>query len=143
MQSKLTTSGATNSGVPKRTCRNGIRYKTRNHIIYNILNGPATHSQTLVGIKFACQAKVNDLDAIALLCEHQNVLRLQIQMDNAVTVYKGHGLAYLTYKDTTHALREHEFIVHHTIEQFAALDAWKEHRLKTINMNYKIKFIEI
>lgn len=92
----------------------------------------ATHSQTLIGIKFACQAKVNNLDAIALLCEHQNVLRLQIQMDNTIAVYKGHGLAHLTYEDTTHALREHEFIVNYTIKQFTALDAWEENSLKRV-----------
>lgn len=92
-----------------------------------------THSQALIGIEFACQSKVNDLDAISLLWQYQDILGLQVEVDDAIAVYKGHGLAHLAYEDSAHALCENKLIVHNTIEELAAFNAKKsrgEHHLE-------------
>lgn len=122
MQSKFTTSGATNSGVPKSTWNShNILVKFLFDSFY--LRGLNIYSEALVWIELAGQTKVNDLDAIALLCEYQNVFGLQVQVDDAIPVDEGHGFTDLANKDSADPFGEDELIIYNAIEQFSTFNA--------------------
>lgn len=121
MQSKFTTSGATNSGVPKST------WNSHNILVEFLFDkyllGLNNYPEALVWIELAGQTEVNDLDAIALLCEYQNVFGLQVQVDDAIPMYEGHGLTDLANKHSADPFGEDEFIIYNAIEQFSTLNA--------------------
>lgn len=77
---------------------------------------PEQHLQLLLWIVVSGQAKVNDLDSVSGLRQAKYILRLQIEMQNILRMYKGNSLAYLLHENRARLLGQRKLIVDDTFE---------------------------
>lgn len=56
--------------------------------------------QLFIWIVASCQTEIDNFDSIAFACKAQYIFRLQIQVDDIVTVHELHCLAYLTHQNS-------------------------------------------
>lgn len=78
------------------------------------LAGAEEHLQ--FGIVEARQAKVNDLYSIAGLCQAENVLGLQVQVQDVLAMNKRDSLADLLDENRARLLRQRELVVNYALK---------------------------
>lgn len=84
------------------------------------LAGTEEHLQFRVVV--AGQAKVNDFNAVAGLCETQDILGLQVQVQNILAVNKRYSLANLLHEYRARLLRQRELVINYALKQLTAID---------------------
>lgn len=82
--------------------------------------------QLLLRVVVPGQAKVNDLDSVAGLCQAQDVLGLQIQVQNILGMNKGYSFANLFDERRARLLRQLELVIDDPFKEFAAVDAVRD-----------------
>ena len=96
---------------------NGIVvYYFRSHKLWRAKH----HLEVFSGVKLSRQTKVNDFDPVAVAGDTEDVLWLEVEVEDVLTVHVVNPITDLTHEVDTFPLCQDVIIIYYSLKQFTA-----------------------